>query len=171
MRGKPLSARLRPPARRLIPACAGKTARWQADYWRSQAHPRVCGENGDLSRSKRKVPGSSPRVRGKPRIGGLGSMTNRLIPACAGKTVDGIVSSQDEEAHPRVCGENSGRHSIPIERRGSSPRVRGKHRRPAPTAFHRRLIPACAGKTAPAVTTSADGSAHPRVCGENRRGA
>ena len=51
---------------------------------------------------------------------------------------------------------------------GSSPRVRGKHRRCNSSKQDRGLIPACAGKTLPTAWTFAPRRAHPRVCGENR---
>ena len=91
----------------------------------------------------------------------------RLIPACAGKTLDRTREMLDPGAHPRVCGEN---HYVVSDGRvtqGSSPRVRGKRDAskapPAPTG----LIPACAGKTRDASRFPDPKRAHPRVCGEN----
>ena len=52
----------------LIPACAGKTAyerRAREAHW---AHPRVCGENALTAWNDFARGGSSPRVRGKPRM-------------------------------------------------------------------------------------------------------
>ena len=77
----------------LIPACAGKTSvclRWN---WVGRAHPRVCGENVADKSKTGKVDGSSPRVRGKPKIHSWASVDDRLIPACAGKT---LVNSPNE---------------------------------------------------------------------------
>ena len=91
--------------------------------------------------------GSSPRVRGKLGRGLLRALDDRLIPACAGKTLD--------EDSPIV------------ELLGSSPRVRGKPRRHPPNPPPARLIPACAGKTWAWGAPSGCGWAHPRVCGEN----
>ena len=113
----------------LIPACAGKTYRGYLALVQSWAHPRVCGENVRSSLPLRRLHGSSPRVRGKQTkpersVGVVG-----LIPACAGKTVDPVGCLVQKGAHPRVCGEN---HLPPRQNRrrpGSSPRVRGKHRR------------------------------------------
>ena len=71
---------------RLIPARAGKTpAANHALPW-SWAHPRACGENVDLARAQAPLPGSSPRVRGKPFPYGKYPRLIRLIPARAGKT-------------------------------------------------------------------------------------
>ena len=51
---------------RLIPACAGKTGTSPSSSSATWAHPRVCGENGPPGVRTSRVPGSSPRVRGKP---------------------------------------------------------------------------------------------------------
>ena len=50
----------------LIPARAGKTRGCHLCPCPSAAHPRACGENGTDRREAGRVPGSSPRVRGKP---------------------------------------------------------------------------------------------------------
>ena len=46
VRGKLSARRTRPCTFRLIPACAGKTARSRLSSSSIPAHPRVCGENG-----------------------------------------------------------------------------------------------------------------------------
>ena len=93
------------------------------------------------------VPGSSPRVRGKPPSSYLMVDINGLIPACAGKTLHKATVFIAVPAHPRVCGENAqGLDNIHIVR-GSSPRVRGKPLGAAMEAASQGLIPACAGKT------------------------
>ena len=131
----------------LIPACAGKTAVESPVGGGFGAHPRVCGENGKDLASGYPSGGSSPRVRGKPHDRRTLPHMVRLIPACAGKT-SGLSRSTDlTTAHPRVCGENVDRLAGLSVRRGSSPRVRGKHLFNVFYAQCRRLIPACAGKT------------------------
>ena len=111
---------------RLIPACAGKTVSGGSCLACLGAHPRVCGENINVSGYSRAHVGSSPRVRGKLRSFRFCDLGHGLIPACAGKTMHGFVSVVKARAHPRVCGENvvalCGIHA----RAGSSPRVRGK---------------------------------------------
>ena len=117
--------------------------------------------------SLRAVPGSSPRVRGKP--GGLevGDHGHGLIPARAGKTHHRDSIEWTRTAHPRACGENPGAALPGQALPGSSPRVRGKralgHASPSTT----RLIPARAGKTFPAQVGMTLWGAHPRACGEN----
>ena len=73
-------------ARRLIPACAGKTGRRGRSPPSGTAHPRVCGENPSSLPSNTILLGSSPRVRGKLRSRARPGVPVRLIPACAGKT-------------------------------------------------------------------------------------
>ena len=132
----------------LIPACAGKTSSARDAPPPSTAHPRVCGENGLPQNSKFPGTGSSPRVRGKHGILALDKFPNRLIPACAGKTMCSRSRALPAGAHPRVCGENRDLSRRWRRRCGSSPRVRGKHDLTQGKLPAHRLIPACAGKTA-----------------------
>ena len=90
----------------LIPARAGKTRPSATLSPRSPAHPRVCGENAGIWRPAQQALGSSPRVRGKPVTLCIDLDGQRLIPACAGKTIDILSFSEKMWAHPRVCGEN-----------------------------------------------------------------
>ena len=78
--------------------------------------------------------------------------------------------SQPAAAHPRVCGENLVvrlRNAFAV---GSSPRVRGKPHARGDRTRVRRLIPARAGKIRRASSRGWARRAHPRACGENRRG-
>ena len=111
--------------------------------------------------------GSSPRARGKRGGFSLGFQRLGLIPACAGKTRQAQPPPRPPTAHPRVCGENSAGPVEEGEDLGSSPRVRGKQLDRLARRGLTRLIPACAGKTAPRFAGRRDEWAHPRVCGEN----
>ena len=71
----------------LIPACAGKTPPVDNPVENPGAHPRVCGENKPGMIHAGVTKGSSPRVRGKPFHMDAGGIIDRLIPACAGKTL------------------------------------------------------------------------------------
>ena len=133
-----------------------------------RAHPRACGENWRRARRARPPAGSSPRVRGKPRVANPRGVLPRLIPAPAGKTGDDEGPGAQWGAHPRACGENFLSWAPRTALMGSSPRVRGKPPELAPWNISRRLIPACAVKTSPATGPHKKDSAHPRVCGENR---
>ena len=131
----------------LIPARAGKTTPMTAWTVAGRAHPRACGENTQMARTKKTVRGSSPRVRGKRRHPYRRQRDCRLIPARAGKTGALVRAPSDCRAHPRACGENL--YSRPRRRRtgGSSPRVRGKRLEHARMRHSAGLIPARAGKT------------------------
>ena len=126
VRGKPCSTFPPVSSDGLIPACAGKTAGAVVDCEPSQAHPRVCGENQCRECARVRRSGSSPRVRGKRHDGISDRVTNRLIPACAGKTEGGLANRLRSRAHPRVCGENVVFVFVSLVTLGSSPRVRGK---------------------------------------------
>ena len=167
VRGK---RRPRWPVRRwrgLIPARAGKTSSSERPAARPRAHPRACGENNPLMKLFSTGEGSSPRVRGKRRLGRIQARPERLIPARAGKTPRTAGRGARGRAHPRACGENSLARPWNARENGSSPRVRGKppgrQRRPGGEG----LIPARAGKTPSGRRSPRDVPAHPRACGEN----
>ena len=167
VRGKPDP--LRPPRHRrgLIPARAGKTHRGNPRRRAVTAHPRACGENMNSKGTVCPRFGSSPRVRGKRRHRRRDEGRPGLIPARAGKTTAAPRAASPTTAHPRACGENGvaagGRQRL----RGSSPRVRGKHRPNHRDRLRGGLIPARAGKTCGRRALRFSASAHPRACGEN----
>ena len=131
----------------------------------------MCGENLFPRIGAHHVTGSSPRVRGKLAAGEFDCCGLRLIPACAGKTVEPPGDQAPGGAHPRVCGENlSGDQEAMVEA-GSSPRVRGKLLELGAEDDREGLIPACAGKTSWKSSTPWPWWAHPRVCGENATAA
>ena len=166
-RGKRVLRGPRQWALRLIPAWAGKTSfRWCRSL-SCPAHPRVGGENFTVAVASSFSPGSSPRGRGKLR--GMVSLRSQwgLIPAWAGKTRRSRSSTRRSRAHPRVGGENPIHPTSGTSQPGSSPRGRGKRRRPHAHPERRRLIPAWAGKTPRALSTRHASAAHPRVGGEN----
>ena len=136
---------------RLIPARAGKTARAACGTPASRAHPRACGENAQVYNDILPGGGSSPRVRGKRLRDRMVHRARRLIPARAGKTMMSLS--------PTTWGC------------GSSPRVRGKRGGGPGRISSPGLIPARAGKTRRWRPRPWAGPAHPRACGENRRGA
>ena len=86
MRGKQCLPLPRPSVTGLIPAHAGKTLDYIAQAYKTEAHPRACGENTFRLLWWVEQRGSSPRMRGKPRNCGDGRLYQGLIPAHAGKT-------------------------------------------------------------------------------------
>ena len=90
----------------LIPAYAGKTSETDESGVERRAHPRVCGENLPPPYTLTLEAGSSPRMRGKPRVRSASLSSEGLIPAYAGKTLSMPRWMRVQRAHPRVCGEN-----------------------------------------------------------------
>ena len=152
---------------RIIPAHAGQTSASSASSSPTTDHPRACGANQGQRHPSRRLPGSSPRMRGKL----LGQLANRIhrriIPAHAGQTRRCVVTQDFSADHPRACGANSvGVGVAPVEL-GSSPRMRGKL-----PVIHRdetndRIIPAHAGQTPSLEMPQYMTSDHPRACGAN----
>ena len=89
-RGKPGETATARPELGLIPAWAGKTYPKCPRPIGGRAHPRVGGENRHCPVSSSTCPGSSPRGRGKPTSARPASLSPRLIPAWAGKTLSDL---------------------------------------------------------------------------------
>ena len=106
-------------------------------------------------------------MRGKRANVASNDVCSGLTPACAGKTKAKPNVEALYQAHPRVCGENSGIGNTVRALRGSPPRVRGKRDDEVGGLQGGRLTPACAGKTLVFTECRLIGRAHPRVCGEN----
>ena len=66
MRGKRFSNTIKINDRRITPADAGKTRQIKSGESQLWDHPRGCGENLEMEKFKYNVPGSPPRMRGKP---------------------------------------------------------------------------------------------------------
>ena len=151
----------------IIPACAGNTSTNSASVSPPRDHPRVCGEHADRAGRGDVMSGSSPRVRGTPRLDGQAGSRLGIIPACAGNTTCRAAVSPCGWDHPRVCGE----HPLSIASRtavlGSSPRVRGTRYRHIVEVVKDGIIPACAGNTRLTSRVTLSSWDHPRVCGEH----
>ena len=150
---------------RLIPASAGQTDRYRSHRCRRTAHPRECGADDLIEKQGALGEGSSPRVRGRPRVRGLWRNCGGLIPASAGQTALRWPSWLREGAHPRECGADVAKLSGNRGFLGSSPRVRGRQLRWTLDNLLRGLIPASAGQTSHGGVDEALFGAHPRECG------
>ena len=133
--------------RRLIPAHAGKTPDQCSHAARQPAHPRSRGENPRMNLSPGLATGSSPLTRGKPEDELVAGLSDRLIPAHAGKTDRADLFWELRGAHPRSRGENLSGDPRCNFVQGSSPLTRGKQRDVEAPLRQLRLIPAHAGKT------------------------
>ena len=167
MRGKPPAEVAADPRSRNIPAYAGKTSSQSSSSMCQTEHPRVCGENNYDAPAGSRDAGTSPRMRGKHRVGKRYMESAGNIPAYAGKTDTERTPSCLSKEHPRVCGENPQRLARDDYQRGTSPRMRGKPRLCTIADFRVGNIPAYAGKTRFRRCVSGRNPEHPRVCGEN----
>ena len=134
----------------ITPADAGKTVSSSAVGLTDRDHPRGCGENCIVQRSRSDGQGSPPRMRGKLELDRPKPYIERITPADAGKTKSHLCTA--------------------VFREGSPPRMRGKLAVRRVHESDRGITPADAGKTplcAPCLLRRMD---HPRGCGENRYG-
>ena len=168
MRGKPVHEFELEFVGRIIPARAGQTSTAFAPAFASSDHPRACGANARPTGHHDGLSGSSPRVRGKrcPAIRVVTRM--RIIPARAGQTARSRCRCRTARDHPRACGANGHGQHVTVDVRGSSPRVRGKLRRPPAKTPVTRIIPARAGQTGSSRPPWSAPSDHPRACGANK---
>ena len=125
MRGTPERHHVAPRQGGIIPAYAGNTRRSSNAPSPTRDHPRVCGEHTPLVECPVTDQGSSPRMRGTPRIGVESAASPGIIPAYAGNTGVIDLTGQRFEDHPRVCGEHSHELEHVVALQGSSPRMRG----------------------------------------------
>ena len=153
---------------RITPAGAGKTAGCVNCALQAKDHPRRCGENTGLVMSGCAYPGSPPQVRGKPAYCWTAGTAPRITPAGAGKTNQRRQRHEQQQDHPRRCGENLSVLSTSTPSRGSPPQVRGKLSNSSKTLLTNRITPAGAGKTSFSYHAMRRSRDHPRRCGENR---
>ena len=167
MRGKPKADVGDVETRRIIPAHAGQTACATSSEMSRSDHPRACGAN-ILSKTHTDTQnGSSPRMRGKRKTLPFEWVPNRIIPAHAGQTVGHGRLLRRWPDHPRACGANETCHPCGVLERGSSPRMRGKHRLHVQVVRRVRIIPAHAGQTYQEEQSRLHPPDHPRACGAN----
>ena len=151
----------------IIPAYAGNTWADSPFCPRGRDHPRVCGEHELTLFENGLALGSSPRMRGTPRVSTPVPIFVGIIPAYAGNTASRRGHCRRIGDHPRVCGEHPYR-IIPIpEDMGSSPRMRGTLQHESLHVEHKGIIPAYAGNTQHIITERHLYGDHPRVCGEH----
>ena len=152
---------------RIIPARAGQTMVGLLYTFNRPDHPRACGANLWLLPVTWLLPGSSPRVRGKPSKGAKHGNRPRIIPARAGQTSGSCRSHGFCPDHPRACGANLPKEQNMATDPGSSPRVRGKPFQRFGRRSDCRIIPARAGQTPVWKGRECGITDHPRACGAN----
>ena len=110
---------------RIIPADAGSTVSLGLRPYRSEDHPRGCGEHRLRTYRLFADGGSSPRMRGARRSLHPMARCRRIIPADAGSTEFFCCECGMFGDHPRGCGEHHDLYRHMGVQRGSSPRMRG----------------------------------------------
>ena len=156
---------------RCIPAPAGETLRRSRSLAPVAVHPRACGGNRTISTKQAQGGGASPRLRGKRLPDCLPPLLVGCIPAPAGETWSAPGCGRSRRVHPRACGGNVMSHKPNHEKRGASPRLRGKRPPSRQCPAHRGCIPAPAGETRAAGSRAGRCPVHPRACGGNIAGA
>ena len=131
--------------------------------------PAWAGNRHGAGLLPRPFSGSSPRGRGTERCGTPRQSRHRFIPAWAGNSRAPASRLFPAPVHPRVGGEQPGNAKWTRHPPGSSPRGRGTDFNGADHQAPLRFIPAWAGNSPPRIATTACGSVHPRVGGEQTR--
>ncbi len=91
---------------RITPTCVGKTPRSTVSQPWMPDHPHVCGEDRVSCAPTSEVPGSPPRVWGRPRNACRHMDGTRIPPTCVGKTWCDALECREIQDHPHVCGED-----------------------------------------------------------------
>ena len=127
----------------------------------------MCGEHDYPAITYHGDQGSSPHVRGAPRLAYTCNCRMGIIPACAGSTSDSQHWLADDGDHPRMCGEHMSAKTSQWFVLGSSPHVRGAQRYGSTYEQAAGIIPACAGSTDVEAIKQLIAGDHPRMCGEH----
>ena len=115
--------------------------------------------------------GSSPPARGRALDARNNALSQRVIPACAGKGRGCSRCRTHAPGHPRLRGEGHGAVHTPMFGCGSSPPARGRVIVMLCHVRVDRVIPACAGKGHRRHPVRRPGRGHPRLRGEGYNGA
>jgi len=107
VRGAVIERDIRNRFRRITPACAGSRKESSLAEKRTEDHPRVCGEQSDVSWGQRATSGSPPRVRGADCLYKVALRLVGITPACAGSSNVKLLALALSRDHPRVCGEQA----------------------------------------------------------------
>ena len=166
-RGAPQHPNALPRRSRIIPAYAGSTTASHHKRSQTRDHPRIRGEHTSGTNSSSCRDGSSPHTRGARSYAPPVECLRRIIPAYAGSTSFGRLTTTPPTDHPRIRGEHISDGSTARMRGGSSPHTRGARRLNAEHHHRIRIIPAYAGSTVKAANRSRSTKDHPRIRGEH----
>ena len=113
----------------IIPAYAGNTCSLFSFRCVARDHPRICGEHTGKVADGNQGKGSSPHMRGTPRLKPSFPTIIGIIPAYAGNTIRSASNHPAERDHPRICGEHVLVSAAGMPYTGSSPHMRGTRAR------------------------------------------
>ena len=167
-RGAQIVRNISKPLSGIIPACAGSTEDAKADEIADWDHPRMRGEHRRSSLLLDRLTGSSPHARGAHALITAVTSAGGIIPACAGSTNGTYRTPRPSRDHPRMRGEHDGVWRRKEAYEGSSPHARGARHIDRRRLGVAGIIPACAGSTKRARTSTARSRDHPRMRGEHR---
>ena len=152
---------------RFIPARAGNTLSPRGGHAEGPVHPRSRGEHTSPSYWRPSGSGSSPLARGTHSPRPPPRRQRRFIPARAGNTGRGRLTSNRTPVHPRSRGEHPVATNCTRPSSGSSPLARGTRRQAGSRRCWRRFIPARAGNTRHRHQIRDAAAVHPRSRGEH----
>ena len=153
-------------AKRITPACAGKSDSPQRLQLKLLDHPRMRGEKDGSGVIKWQLLGSPPHARGKVLPAPSIRCKTRITPACAGKSSCSFPQSARYKDHPRMRGEKLIFKWSEVQIKGSPPHARGKGQQSKSRQVETGITPACAGKSIINVTNLLINGDHPRMRGE-----
>ena len=151
---------------RITPAYAGKSETKGTNTVTNKDHPRLCGEKVEKKGIRESRAGSPPPMRGKDNRTHDTERSIRITPAYAGKRHRRRTNVQQDQDHPRLCGEKEQRAARISETLGSPPPMRGKGASWKCLIDCKGITPAYAGKSLFTFRKVMRLRDHPRLCGE-----
>ena len=124
------------------------------------------GEEDESGTAALQAFGSPPHARGRVECLPVRPRAVRITPACAGKSRPTAARPTAAPDHPRMRGEEEAIVSEVKNSGGSPPHARGRDDRACPSGLHRRITPACAGKSKTVLVKIHYPTDHPRMRGE-----
>ena len=131
-----------------------------------QDHPRIRGDYCKPISTNAKLAGSPPHTRGLPRIRRVLETKFRITPAYAGTTTGPAATNNNPQDHPRIRGDYTVPHTLPLQLLGSPPHTRGLPKPPTTEITVPRITPAYAGTTHHGIRHSRAFQDHPRIRGD-----
>ena len=131
----------------ITPAYAGKRQLRKHLVDAKRDHPRLCGEKVQGVWQCLSIKGSPPPMRGKAKLAVESSACCRITPAYAGKSLLHRNNQDQNEDHPRLCGEKATMRRFSCTLSGSPPPMRGKVLLYVVLQIWDRITPAYAGKS------------------------